>query len=69
VRRPQDQFLDKEVHVVFNQGSVNGVLEAVGDDGSLFIRQGARAVWIPLYQVRYVMLADQPPPDDWEPDK
>ncbi len=69
MRRPQEQFLDKAVNVVFVEGVVTGVLEAVGDDGSLLLRQDQRSVWIPLHQVRYVTLADMPAPDDWEPDR
>jgi hypothetical protein len=69
VRRPQEQFIDKAVNVVFVEGVVSGLLEAVGDDGSLLLRQGQRIVWVPLSQVRYVTLADLPAPDDWEPDR
>jgi hypothetical protein len=68
MRRPQDQFLDKTVNVVFAEGVVTGVLEAIGDDGSLLLRQGPRPVWVPLHQVRYVTLAEVPMSDEWEPE-
>jgi len=67
--RLQDQFVGREVHVVFVQGTITGTLEAVGDDGSLLVRQGPAPVWIPLGQVRYVMLVDVKPADVWEPDR
>lgn len=60
MRRVQE-FVDRQVLVAFTTGTVTGLLEAVGDDGSLLIRQGRMPVWVPLGQVRYVTLADEPP--------
>ena len=63
--RPQMQFLDRMVQVTFGGGgNITGVLESVGDDGSLLIRQGKRPVWIPLHQVRYVSPVDDRVPED-----
>lgn len=68
MRKPQLEFMDRVVQVVFTTGSVIGTLEAVGDDGSLLLRQGPAPVWVPLAQVRYVTLADALPPPT-EPDE
>jgi hypothetical protein len=54
----QLQFLDREVRVELTRGAIIGTLEAVGDDGSLLIRQGPTPVWIPLHQVRWVTPTD-----------
>ena len=68
MRRVQE-FVDRQVLVAFTTGSVQGLLEAVGDDGSLLIRQGRTPIWVPLGQVRYVTLAEDPPlPDDEDTD-
>jgi hypothetical protein len=63
MRRPQLEFIDRMVQVVFTSGSVMGVLENVGDDGSLYLRQGRTPIWVPLAQVRYVTLAEDRPPE------
>ena len=59
MRRVQE-FVDRVVQVAFSNGAVTGVLEAVGDDGSLLLRQGRTPIWVPLGQVRYVTLVDEP---------
>jgi len=59
MRRLND-FVERLVQVAFTTGMVTGVLEAVGDDGSLLLRQGRTPVWVPLSQVRYVTLVDEP---------
>jgi hypothetical protein len=67
MRRVHD-FVDRMVQVVFANGSVTALLEAVAEDGSLFLKQGRTPIWVPLGQVRYVTLLDGPPteadPDD-----
>ncbi len=62
MRRPQTEFIDRLVQVVFTNGSLTAVLESVGEDGSLFLRQGYAPIWVPLSQVRYVTLAEEPKP-------
>jgi hypothetical protein len=59
MRRVQE-FVDRMVLVAFTTGTVTGILEAVGDDGSLLLRQERTPIWVPLGQVRYVTLADDP---------
>jgi hypothetical protein len=59
MRKPQLEFLDRTVQVVFSSGSVTAVLENVGEDGSLYLRQGRTPIWVPLWQVRYVTLAEE----------
>jgi len=68
MRRVND-FVDRLVQVAFTTGAVTGVLESVGDDGSLLLRQGRSPIWVPLNQVRYVTLVDEPTaePDPDEP--
>ena len=56
------------VQVAFTTGMITGVLEAVGEDGSLLLRQGRTPVWVPLSQVRYVTLVDEPTAPD-EPEE
>jgi hypothetical protein len=63
MRQPQLEFVDRLVQVVFANGSVTAILENVGEDGSLYLRQGRTPIWVPLAQVRYVTLADEPPPE------
>lgn len=63
MRRPQLEFIDRLVQVMFTSGSVIAVLENVGDDGSLYLRQGRSPIWVPLAQVRYVTLAEDPRPE------
>jgi hypothetical protein len=64
MRKPQLELIDRMVQVVFTTGSLTAVLEKVGeDDGSLFLRQGRTPIWVPLAQVRYVTLAEDPPPE------
>jgi hypothetical protein len=58
MRRPQMEFIDRLVQVVFTNGSITAVLENVGEDGSLYLKQGKTPIWVPLAQVRYVTLAD-----------
>jgi hypothetical protein len=68
MRNPQREFVDRLVQVMFTTGGVTGVLEAVGEDGSLLLRQGRTPIWVPLAQVRYVTLAEdrmpEPEPED-----
>lgn len=65
MRMPQMEFIDRLVQVVFTTGSITAVLENVGDDGSLWLRQGRTPIWVPLTQVRYVSLTETPPePED-----
>ena len=59
MRRVQE-FVDRLVQVVFANGSVTAILEAVSDDGSLLLKQGRTPIWVPLGQVRYVTLVDEP---------
>ena len=66
--RPQLELVDRDVQVVFTNGTLIGTLESVGDDGSLYLRQGRTPVWVPLSQVRYVTLAEEVVPPD-EPDE
>lgn len=66
MRKPQMEFIDRVVQVVFTSGSITAVLESVGEDGSLFLRQGRAPIWVPLTQVRYVTLTESPRPQ--EPD-
>jgi len=69
MRKPQAEFLERMVQVVFTSGSLTAVLEKVGeDDGSLYLRQGRTPIWVPLTQVRYVTLADDLPPHEPEPE-
>src|SRR5262249_5434068 len=69
MRRVQE-FVDRQVLVAFTTGTVQGLLEAVGDDGSLLIRQGRTPIWVPLGQVRYVTLAEEPgEPESLEEDE
>jgi hypothetical protein len=58
MRRPQQEFLDREIQVVFTSGTLIGTLEAVAEDGSLWVKQGRTPVWVPLAQVKYVTLAE-----------
>jgi hypothetical protein len=60
MRRPQTEFIDRLVQVVFTSGSITALLENVGEDGSLYLRQGRTPIWVPLAQVRYVTLAEEP---------
>ncbi len=59
MRRVGD-FLDRLVQVSFTNGAITGILEAVGDDGSLLLRQGRTPIWVPLGQVRYVTPVEEP---------
>jgi hypothetical protein len=68
MRRPQLEFVDRLVQVVFTTGSVTAILEAVGDDGSLYLRQGRTPIWVPLTQVRYMTLVDVGDADEASPD-
>jgi hypothetical protein len=68
MRRVQE-FVDRQVVVAFTAGTLEGLLEAVGDDGSLLIRQGKTPVWVPLGQVRYVTLAEEPRDPETEDDE
>jgi hypothetical protein len=61
------EFIDRLVQVVFTTGSITAVLENVGEDGSLYLKQGRTPIWVPLTQVRYVTLAEERTPDS-EPD-
>jgi hypothetical protein len=70
MRKPQSEFLDRLVQVVFTNGSLTAMLEKVGeDDGSLYLRQGRTPIWVPLAQVRYVTLAEDPPPPEPDPEE
>ncbi len=60
MRRPQTEFIDRLVQVVFANGSLTALLENVGEDGTLLLRQGRNPIWVPLAQVRYVTLAEEP---------
>jgi hypothetical protein len=65
------ELIDRLVQVVFTTGSLTAVLESVGDDGSLYLKQGRTPIWVPLAQVRYVTLAEDRPPEpepESEPD-
>ncbi len=65
MRKPQLEFLDRLVQVVFTTGSLTAVLEKVGeDDGSLYLRQGRTPIWVPVNNVRYMTLADEAPPQN-----
>ncbi len=57
------EFIDRLVQVVFTNGSITAVLENVGEDGSLYLRQGRTPIWVPLTQIRYLTLADTPEPE------
>ena len=59
MRRLND-FIERLVQVAFTTGMVTGVLEAIDEDGSLLLRQGRTPVWVPLTQVRYVTLVEEP---------
>ncbi len=68
MRKPQLEFLDRLVQVVFTTGSLTAVLEKVGeDDGSLYLRQGRTPIWVPVNNVRYMTLADDVLPPESEP--
>jgi hypothetical protein len=69
MRRPQLELVDRLVQVVFTNGTLVATLEAVGDDGSLWLRQGRTPVWVPLTQVRYVTLAEDLPPREPDPEE
>jgi hypothetical protein len=69
MRRPQLELVDRLVQVVFTNGTLVATLEAVGDDGSLWLRQGRTPVWVPLAQVRYVTLAEDVPPREPDPEE
>ena len=67
MRQPQLEFIDKMIRVVFAEGGLVGVLESVGEDGSLYIRQGRVPVWVPVHQIRYVTLLEpEGPPEEEE---